>query len=79
MLVALLQGSRVLTFFGGPLLLYPYRTGDDDDDDDDEDISELPAESVVSFLLFFFLAPSNISMNLNDCSVVPDVLHQTSP
>lgn len=50
MLVALLQGSRVLTFFGGPLLLYPYRTGDDDDD---EDISELPAESVVSFLLFF--------------------------
>lgn len=51
MLVALLQGSRVLTFFGGPLLLYPYRTGDDDDDD--EDISELPAESVVSFLLFF--------------------------
>lgn len=51
MLVALLQGSRVLTFFGGPLLLYPYRTGDDDDD---EDISELPAESVVSFLLFFF-------------------------
>lgn len=75
MLVALLQGSRVLTFFGGPLLLYPYRTGDDDD----EDISELPAESVVSFLLFFFLALSNISMNLNDCSVLPDVLHQTSP
>lgn len=36
--------SRALTFFGGPLLLYPYRTGDDDDD---EDISELPAESVV--------------------------------
>lgn len=38
-------------FSGGPLLLYPYRTGDDDDDED-EDISELPAESgVVSSLL----------------------------
>lgn len=68
--------SRAHFFFsrgGGPLLLYLYRTGD-------EDISELPAESVVSFLSFFNLALSNISMNSNACAgCSPHKLHRNFP